>query len=335
MRLAEPFWLILLVVVPLPWLFDRSRPRISWPTLEGFGPRGRRVAALRAAIPGVLRGLALACLVVALARPQTVAGRTRIAGQGVAIVVALDHSPSMTTPDFRSEADHATITRLEAAKRTLARFVAGRPDDLIGLVVFAKYADLPSAPTLEQEFLLGTIRSVRPAHAGDYGTNLGDAIVRSLGALKGATPAKKVLVLLTDGRNNPARTQPSPIDPEQAAELARELGVTVHTIAVGRAGTVVRAVEPVTKLEVSAEAEGPDLEGLERLAKAGGGKAFVAADADALDRVFAAIDTLEKSPVRGEVRTRYREEYAPWTVAALLLVALDRWLADGRLRRLP
>src|SRR4051812_11832584 len=95
MKLAEPGWLMLLALAPLPWLWERARPRIAWPSLDGFG-RGRP-SGLRALrhLPPLLRGLAIACLAVALARPQAVGGRMRIAGQGVAIVVALDHSSSM------------------------------------------------------------------------------------------------------------------------------------------------------------------------------------------------------------------------------------------------
>src|SRR3712207_1455796 len=100
MQLAEPGWLAVLGLMPVPLLYERARPRIAWPTLDGF-PRRRGVAAgaLRS-IPALLRGLAIGCLAVALARPQTAGGQTRIAGQGVAIVAALDHSSSMTTRDF-------------------------------------------------------------------------------------------------------------------------------------------------------------------------------------------------------------------------------------------
>jgi len=333
MRLAEPSWLILLGTVPLPWLFARSRIRVSWPTLDAFGTVRRRGAALEAAAPFALRGLAIACAVVALARPQSVGGLSRVAGQGVAIVAAFDQSSSMTTADFPSGAGLPKISRIDAAKTTLSRFVKGRPDDLLGLVVFANYPDLTCPPTLDHAFLLDAVRAIRPARAGEDGTNLGDAMVWSLNALNVASPRKKVLVLLTDGRNSPA--VPRPTEPEKAAELARSLGVTVHTIAVGTRGGFVRAVEPVTNLPVSAEVDGPDLALLERLAAAGGGQAFVATDTDALGKVFSTIDAMEKSPVRGEVRTRYREEYGPWVAFALALVVIDRTTSAGRLRRLP
>jgi Ca-activated chloride channel homolog len=332
-RWAEPLWLILLSLAPLPLAFDQLRPRVAWPTLGGFQTTGwrPRLTGVLGAVSGVFRGLAIVCLALALARPQTVAGRWRLAGQGVAIVVALDHSSSMTAEDF--PADGGPVSRLEAARRTLARFVAGRGDDLVGLVIFANYPDLACPPTLDHEFLLDAVRAVRTARPGDDGTNLGDALIWAIDVLKDTTPRKKVIVLLTDGRNSPA--VPRPTDPEEAARIAQELGITVHTIAVGQGGAMIRAIEPRTGLGVSAEVEGPDLELLARVAKSGGGRAFIAADAGALDQVFAAINVLEKSPVRGEVRTRYREWYAPWVAAALALVLLDRWLVAGRLRRVP
>jgi Ca-activated chloride channel family protein len=334
MRLAEPYWLALVVLAVVPWLFERWRLRVAWPTLDGFKrPSGRRRRGFRALIPALLRGLAVVCVAVALARPQTVAGRTRIAGQGVAIVVALDHSSSMNAADFPAGPGNEPVARLDAAKGTLARFVAGRPDDPIGLVVFANFPDVACPPTLDHAWLLDAVRAVRPARPGDDGTNIGDALILALDTLADAPTKKRVIVLLTDGRNAPA--VPRPTDPREAATIARALGVTVHTIAVGQGGPVVRTVESVTKLPVTTDVEGPDLELLKTLAELGGGRPFVAADAGALDHVFATIDALEKSPVRGEVRTRYREHFAPWAAAAFGLVLLDRWLAAGRLRRLP
>ena len=332
MRLAEPAWLILLTLVPLPWLLGRTRSRIAWPTLDGFEGIGHGRARLKGALPAMLRGLAMAFIAIALARPQTVGGRTRVAGQGVAIVVAIDQSSSMNTADFPSASDAAPLSRLEAARRTVSRFVLGRSDDLVGLVVFANFPDLASPPTLDHAFVLDAIRALRPARPGDDGTNLGDAIVWSVEALADAKPRKKVLILLTDGHNSPA--VPHPTDPLKAAAIARALGINLHTIAVGGEGKLKETVEPATKPAKEGEVEGPDLELLRTLAKAGGGQSFVASDTRALDDVFKTIDALEKSPVRGEVRTRYREEYAPWVAGAFVMLALDRLFSAGWFRRL-
>ena len=333
MRFAQPGWLWLLVLLPLPWLLDRARARISWPNLGAFSPRHRIGWFWLRAFPAILRGLAIGSLVVALARPQTVGGVTRIAGQGVAIVVALDNSSSMNAVDFPTDLGTRLISRLDAAKTTFIRFVEGRADDLIGLVVFANYPELACPPTLDHLFLLETIAAVRSARPGDDGTNIGDAIVIGLEALLVAPPKKKVLVLLTDGNNEPA--VPHPCDPEEAANLCRTWGVIMHTIAIGRTGGAMRGIDPGVRLPVPKDVTGPNLPLLEHLAQLTGGRSFAATDADALAEVFRNIDALEKSPVRGQILTRYNEHYAPWAGLALGFLVLDRLLSLGRLRRLP
>lgn len=284
-------------------------------------------------IPPILRGLAIGCLVVALARPQTVGGTTRIAGRGVAIVAVLDDSSSMQADDFPADRGSRRASRLEAAQDVLKEFVAGRPDDLIGLVVFANYPDLACPPTLDHQFLIESVDAVRPARPGDDGTNIGDAVALGLDALRATTAPKKVLVLLTDGENEPA--VPNPLDPVEAARLARALGVTLHTIAVGAPGGLIRAAEADTRLPITRESEGPNLPMLQRLAEIAGGRSFAATDADALRDVFETIDALEKSILHGETRTRYDERYLPWAAAAAVFLVIDRLLSNGRLRRLP
>ncbi len=333
MRFANPGWLWLLVLIPLPWLFERMRSRIAWPSFGTFPARGRIGWVWLRALPAVLRGLAVGSLAVALARPQTVGGVTRIAGKGVAIVVALDQSSSMKTVDFPADRGTRLMSRFDAAKATFTHFVQGRTDDLIGLVAFANYCDLACPPTPDHIFLIDLVQARHPALPGDDGTNIGDAMALSVDALLFAPPKKKVLVLMTDGNNEPA--VPDPLDPEQAAILARRLGVTVHTIAIGHGGGVVQGVDPDTRLPVIAEVTGPNLPLLARLAELTGGRSFVAADADTLAKVFEAINNLERSPIRGQILTRYDEQYASWAGLALALLVLDRFLSLGRLRRLP
>ncbi len=182
-------------------------------------------------------------------------------------------------------------------------------------------------------FLQETINAVRSARPGDDGTNIGDAIAWGLEALLAAPPKRKVLVLLTDGNNEPA--VPQPLDPEQAANLARDLGVTMHTIAIGRTGGVMQGIDPGVRLPVATDVAGPNLPLLEHLAQITGGRFFAASSADALTDVFRAIDMLEKSPVRGQILTRYNEHYRPWVGLALGLLVFERLLSLGRLRRLP
>src|SRR5208337_298870 len=163
MQFAHPGWFFLLVLVPVPWMLERARPRILWPSFAELPPGQRRRSGrlLLRFLPAILRGLALGALAVALARPQTVGGVIRIAGQGLAIVVALDQSSSMNTADFPVDQATRRISRLEAAKATFTSFVEGRPDDLIGLVVFANYPDLSCPPTLDHRFLVESVASKR------------------------------------------------------------------------------------------------------------------------------------------------------------------------------
>lgn len=332
MTMAEPAWLVLLALAPLPWIWERRRPRLAWPTLTGFQAARGGWASRLAWARVLLRVLAIACLAVALARPRTVLGQKRIAGRGVAIVVAIDQSSSMEARDF-PDGRGGVVSRLQAAKHVLAGFVAGRPDDLIGLVAFANYPDLVCPPTLDHDFLVEVAQALGPARPGDDGTNIGDAIAWSLDALRKAPPRKKVLVLLTDGDNDPA--VPRPLDPRAAAQICRRMGVVLHTIAVGQAGGIARAQEPNTGLMVPFEVNGPNLELLQELAAIAGGRSFRATDTDGLAGVFQAIDALERSPVEGTIRTRYREWYPAWVGAALTLLFLDWCVTLGPLRRLP
>jgi Ca-activated chloride channel family protein len=333
MQFAQPGWLWLLMLVPMPWLFSRRRARIQWPSLEGLPPRRRIGLAWLQWLPSGLRGLAVACLAVALARPQTVGGITRIAAKGVAIVIALDDSSSMNTVDFPVDRGIRKISRLEASRATVAQFVEGRPDDLIGLVVFANYPELACPPSLDHPFVLDAVRAVRAARPGDDGTNIGDAMAYGIDALLRASPLKKLLVLLTDGNNEPA--VPKPLDPEQAAILARDFGVTVHTIAIGRLDGLPGQTAPDEPVAARADGSGPNFALLERLAELTGGRSFAATDSEGLTDVFKTIDALEKSPVRGQILTRYNDHYRVITLAALVILIAERILAFGRLRRLP
>lgn len=335
MRFADPGWLVLLVLAALPWFWERRRERIAWPSLSGFRKPGAGWSPriLLRWLPTLARSLAIAALVIGLARPQSVGGVVRIAAKGVAIVVALDQSSSMNTRDFPADGGLRQLTRLEAAKETFARFVEGRESDLIGLVVFANYPDLACPPTLDHRFLLETAAAVRSARPGDDGTNIGDALAWSLDALRLAPPPKKVLILLTDGNNEPA--VPDPLDPERAAELARDLGITLHAIAIGRPGGVARNTDRETGRPIVTELEGPNLALLDRLAEITGGRSFLATDADALGAIFQTIDELEKSQIQDEIYTRYDEKFMPWAWLACGLLIFDRLLTWEPLRRLP
>lgn len=324
------FWALLLV--PTPWLWGFFRGRIGWSSV-GLFPKSRiTTGTLFAWAPNVLQAAAIGALAIALARPQTVGGRTYIKARGVTIVVALDRSSSMKTSDVATP--QGPISRIEAARRAFVRFVVGRPDDLIGLVSFANYPDTTCPPTLDHKVLLESIEALKTARAGDDGTTLGDAIAWALHVARDTSPQKKVVVLITDGHDSPGVS--NPLDPIDAASLAARLGITVHTIAIGPASGVERRRQADTAgLDLIRETEGPDIALLEKIAIAGGGRAFVATDSAALDLIFQALDSLEKSPLTGKIEIRYKEHYQAWILAAIAALTLERIVVAGRLRRLP
>lgn len=333
-RLAEPAGLVALVVIPILWASARRRPRVAWPTFDGFrdAPRGR--AGCVVFVPGLMQILAISSLAIALARPQTVGGRTRIAARGVAIEVVIDRSASMSAADFPTPTGRST--RLDAAKATLETFVRERPDDLIGIVAFADVARRAAPPTLDHAFVLDACRSIRPALSGEGGTNLGHAVALGLGELRAVAVPRRVLILLTDGNDAPAVSETlKPIAPEDAARLARRLGMTVHTIAVGGSGVPANLGDGNGKDRSPVSDPGPDRDRLRTIAELGGGKAFSASDAGALDAVFREIDALEKSPVVATIRTRYRDWYPAFVGLGLVLITAARLLESGPLRRLP
>ncbi len=324
MLLAEPVWLLVLLVVPLQLLWEWRRKRLAWPSLASFAKSPRGLAGWWAVVPSFIRVCAWVCLAIALARPQSVGGQTHVAGKGVALVVVLDRSGSMETADFPAAGQEEPIRRLEAARRTFIDFARGRPDDLVGLVVFANEPDLACAPTLDQRALIEAARAIRPARAGEDGTNIGDALAWGLSAVRATSPRRKVLILLTDGQDRPAISEARPLAPEEAAKLVAAFDVTLHTIALGQPSK-----------DGQEAAEGPDIVRLRGLAELGGGRFFEAGDADALVGVFNALNALERSPIQGSVYVRHREEFAPWLAAAAGLLALERLLGWTRWRRIP
>jgi len=186
-RFADPSWLLFLVFAGVPWYWSRRRPRVTWPTLDGFvrGRSGTWTTRLAWLHPWV-RGGAIACIVMGLARPQTAGEQIWISGRGVAIALVIDRSSSMKTTDFPSALGN--LSRLDAAKLTVGRFLEARVDDLIGAVAFAGYPDTVAPPTLDRRFTWQAIRAIRPAGAVDDGTDIGGAIAWGLGMLRPAPP---------------------------------------------------------------------------------------------------------------------------------------------------
>jgi Ca-activated chloride channel family protein len=330
MRLASPWWLALIalaVVLLALWLARRHWQRFPFPDVAGSLGRSGRLPE-RAVVAGVLAALALAPLAVALARPQEVLSRRLERAEGVDLVVALDVSGSMSALDFEPS------DRLGVAKEVIGSFLDRRSNDRFALVVFAGAAVTLCPLTLDHrvaQHLLDEVELNRLPEGTAIGLGLGTAVAR----LRHSEADSKVVVLVTDGSNNTGQ-----LDPVNAAEMAAELGITVHTVLVGRSGPVPvpilerdrrtgRVRRQVRQMEMEIN---PEL--LAELARITGGTSFRARDAAAMEEVFDAIDALEKTEFTSTKLVRYRERFEPWALGALVVLLLATSL-ESLLGRTP
>ncbi|MBA2685796.1 MAG: VWA domain-containing protein [Gemmatimonadaceae bacterium] len=317
---ASPFVLLLLLLIPIWWLWRRGRraPAIIFSRADVLA-RGHRGGAFTRRLLGTLRILLLAGLIVALARPRSGAHTENVDSEGINIVVAIDLSSSMLSEDFQPQ------NRLEVAKDKVKQFILGRKSDRIGLVAFAGEALTQVPLTVDYPVLLAAVDNLQAGQLED-GTAIGTAIATAANRLRGAPGHSRVLILLTDGENNRGA-----IDPRTAAQAAAAVGVKIYTIG---AGTIGMAPVPVGRGLMGMRYEYRPVEIDEALlrdvATSTGGRYFRAVDAAALQRIYQQIDQLEQEPVRAHQYVRYTEEYH-WPLAvALIAIALEALLGVWR-----
>lgn len=333
---AYPWLLLLLLPVPLIGyycVYRQKQPSVTVSTVEPF----EAVRAVRR--PGFPLGcmlLALCVLIVALARPRAGNEKFLIRSQGIDIVLAIDLSGSMASYDVprnitsgrdlvQAIQSGALKNRLDVAKEEIARFIAERPNDRIGLVGFAETAYNLAPPTLDHAWLLAHLANLKPGILGDM-TGIASPIGTGVARLKGSDAPRRVLVLFTDGSNNVRNA----LSPEQAAELARKFNVVIHTVGIGSNHAF--AVENGQIFQVEDQF---DEKGLRRLAEITGGRYFAAADAEGMKQVMTDINQLEKTTVEQPKYMEYRE-YAPYLALVALALALLSFLARCTWRlRLP
>lgn len=305
----------------------RRVPAFRFPSNSMLASLPRTAAVKLAWMPDALRLLALALIVVALARPQLVGEPEADDSEGIDIVLALDTSCSMQAADFTPQ------DRMFVAKKSISEFILGRKNDRVGLVVFAGEAASWVPLTLDYSLIGRMLEEVEVGMIDD-GTAIGNAIATSLNRLRKSDAKSKVVVLLTDGDNNAGS-----ISPNKAADFAKELGVQVFTILIGRGGPVPFPAgkdlwgRVIYKNQVVKT--NPEL--LEEIATKTGGKFFTAGDKKELDsRMNEVLDTLETTKIESTATARPYAELFPWFVfAALLLLAFELVLRSTRLRRFP
>ncbi len=331
----NPAILLLIPLVALPialllWLrAHRREVYFDYPSIGNINPESARktfnsswrvkLYRLRPLFVFVVLSLVIA----ALARPRVKAKEIIIHREGVDIVIAFDISTSMKAADFKPK------DRFTVAKETIKQFIKGRKNDRIGLVVFAGEAYTQVPLTSDFSIILNVLDSIKMGVIED-GTAIGNALALAVNRLRDSKAKSKVVVLLTDGDNNRGN-----IDPKEAAKLAKEYGIKVYTIQVGKGGLVDYPVDAgmfgtvYQKVEIPVN---PAL--LKEIAKTTGGKYFVATDASALKRIFKHIDSLEKSPLPEPDFVLYTEKYAYFLLPAFLLLLLDVFAGAYATRRI-
>ncbi|MGG9961580.1 vWA domain-containing protein [Ferruginibacter sp. SUN106] len=261
-------------------------------------------------LPFVLRLLALSCIIVALAKPQTKYELQQAEGEGVDIVLCIDVSGSMTAQDFQPN-------RLEAAKAVAADFVNKRSTDRIGVVIFAGESFTQCPITTDHNVLLTAIENIHNGLLED-GTAIGSGLGTSVDRLRTSKSKSKVIILLTDGENNGGL-----IDPKTAKEIAKTFGIKVYTIGVGTEGYAPQPVNTPLGVQMQNTKVTIDEKLLNEIASETGGKYFRAKDNESLSKIYDDINGLEKSKVEISTLTRYTDKFFPFVMAALALLLLE------------
>ena len=337
---AQPWFLLGLLAIPLlAWLRGQRGGAAavmfsSTATLRALG----RVAESRAGnFLTSLLFLALALLVVGLARPQLGKTMTNVQASGIDIMILIDVSGSMLTEDYRIGGHRAN--RLDTIKQVTQKFIEGRPNDRIGIIAFGGRPYLVSPLTLDHDWLFQNLDRVRVGLVED-GTAIGSAIASGCNRLRDRESKSRVLILLTDGDNNAGK-----VPPETAAEAAKALGIKLYAIGAGTNG-----VAPVPIFDEQTGRPALDMfghqvfrdmqvefneTGLKKVAEIARGQYFRAADTGSLEDIYGQIDKLEKSTVEMTQYRQYRDLF-PWLLGSGFgLLGLQTALAQSVWRKLP
>lgn len=335
---APYYFFFLLLLIPYALWYvkwrKKSEASILLSDTSVFTPKLRNWKVCLVHVPFVLRCLLMTLLVIILARPQTSNSWKNTSVEGINIIMAMDVSTSMLAEDFRPN-------RIDAAKKVAAEFISDRPNDNIGLVVFAGESFTQCPMTTDHSSLLNLLNSVRTDLAAtgqiEDGTALGMGLANAIGKLKNintdSTKNKigaKVVILLTDGSNNRGE-----ISPLTAAEIAKSLGVRIYTIAIGKEGIVNYPMMVAGSLQYVPVKSQIDEQTLREIAKITNGKSYRARNAKELQSIYKDIDKLEKTKFNVKKFDKHYDCYQPFAIAALIVFILELLLRLTILKRIP
>jgi len=312
---ANPGYLFLLVLMPLlvAWYWFRrgkSIPTVQVSATEVFENTPRSIRHYLYHGMFLFRIIAVSLLIVAFARPQTSLKRQNVSIEGIDIVLGLDISGSMLAQDLKPD-------RLEAAKKVSQDFFTGRPNDRIGLVVFAGEAFTQCPLTTDHVIIEDMLDDIKSGIIQD-GTAIGDGLATAINRLKESQAVSKVIILLTDGQNNAGS-----IAPLSAAEIAKIYGIRIYTIGVGTIGYAPYPVQTPFGTQYQNMEVKIDEDLLKKVANMTDGRYFRATDNTKLKEVYREIDQLEKSKIDVTEFRKKHEEFLNLAIFALILLALE------------
>jgi len=291
--------------------------------------RPSQTLAIRRAVQ-VWRLIVVALLIAAMTRPQSGRRETELTTEGVDIMLAIDTSGSMEALDLESHKPvRERANRLDVVKQVLERFVAKRDQDQIGIVVFGSNA-FPQCPlTIDHGVVANALDRVKIGMVGTE-TAIGDAVGTAVKRLQGSEAKSKVLILLTDGRQNAGS-----LSPTKAAQIATTFGIKIYTIGAGTRGRAPFPVQGLFGIDYQMQEVSIDERTLKKVASATGGAYFRAEDSTALNEIYDRIDAMERTEIKARSYMEYDERY-PWLVIpALLLLLAEVVLLGTRLRKVP
>lgn len=327
MEFAHPVYLyLLLLLIPLiAWYIyklSRMQAHFRLASTNAFLKMPRSFKVYMRHLPFLLRVIAIALVIIVLARPQSINQWQETESQGIDIVLAIDISGSMLAQDL-------TPDRLTAAIKVASEFVTDRPNDKIGLVIFAGESFTQCPLTTDHKVLLNLLNEVRFGMVED-GTAIGLGLANSVNRLKDSKSQSKVVILLTDGTNNRGQ-----IAPLTAADLARSYGIRVYTIGVGTQGMAPTPVQTPFGIRIQNVEVDIDEKTLTEIASITGGQYFRAEDNKSLSNIYEEIDEMEKYLINVQNVTRKQELYLPFALLALALLFLELILRRTWLRSIP
>lgn len=305
------FWLLLIIPLMIVWYVFREKKfhgTIKITTIKSFATSP--IAVFRHSLI-VLRCIAVAALIIALARPQTSLSWQDVTTEGIDIIIALDISGSMLAEDFKPN-------RLEASKQVAKDFIIDRPLDRIGLVIYAGESFTQCPLTTDHDVLLNLFDNIQNGMIED-GTAVGMGLATAVSRLKDSEAISKVAILLTDGSNNRGS-----IPPITAAEIAKEFGVRVYTIGVGSNGTAPTPFQDqFGRTQYQNVPVKIDEKTLKEIAEIAGGQYFRATNKSSLEAIYKEIDQLEKSKIEVTEYKKKAEKYWPFALVSAILLMLE------------